>query len=61
MASIKTEIRISKEELEQIIKEKFGQDGVIDFIIRERSRMAGDVLITTNYFDGVMITTQKTT
>lgn len=58
---LKTDVTISKEELIEMIKEKYQIDGDFEFIINERSRMRGDFLVAENYFDGVKIKKNTTT
>jgi hypothetical protein len=58
---IKTEIKISEEELTNLIKEHYQIDGNIHFIIKEESYRSayiyeGDVYSTRYVFDGVKIT-----
>ena len=54
---IKTIVNISKDEIIELIKEKYKIEGDFNFIIREITKMAGDVPVTRKIFDGVEITT----
>lgn len=59
---IKTEIVLTKEELVELIKEKYSIDGDIKFIIKEESHKAGMTDGVQHHgtryvFDGVKITT----
>lgn len=61
---IKTEIKISKEELVELIKEKYQIDGEISFIIKEDRFKCGvndegNVYSTRHIFDGVKIINSK--
>ena len=61
---VKTKSKISKEEIELLIKEKYGIEGNVEFIVKEEQHKAGWCDGVQHYdsrwvFDGVVITDSK--